>query len=168
MKEKKTVIVTTNLFQLKIYWNGLYVSAQIAVLIGIALIRLFAQQDSVKLFCIVALLGDLAAVLFVLLNGAKVQMCDGDVIEDTPKDTLDISVEGNKKPKQKPKQSVHNNNESVIRNKVETPNPPVTPVQEEPVVQEPAAPISSVTKMEDLTVEDWEQLFGGDDSDDMW
>lgn len=165
MKDKKTINITTSLFKLTVFWNGMYVYAQVAILIGLLLVRLFARQDTVKSFCLVAFLGDLLVVAYILFKDAKVSIEDGH-IDTADKEQLDITVEHTKSMKNK---GVAPKKEAVIHNKVGTPNPtPVTPAPEpvpavEPVAQKPDVHESTIKNLDDLSAEDWENLFSGDD-----
>lgn len=132
MKKKKLVTITTGMFELTLFWNGLYVSLQATILLGLLAILLFAQKTATRQMCLVFLLLDLAAMLFVLLNGVSVVVEDYDESSAPKKETLDIDVsssddaksEDTKTEQQKrPAGKSKGKKSAEIRNKVPIPNP---------------------------------------------
>ena len=132
MKKRKLVTITTGMFELTLFWNGLYVSLQATVFLGLLAILLFSQKTATKRMCLVFLLIDIVAMLFVLLNGISVVVEDYDENATPKKETLDIDVSSgdstkseepkNEEPK-KPAKKSKGKKSAEIRNKVPIPNP---------------------------------------------
>lgn len=170
MKNKKTVTVTTSMFKLDIYWNGPYISAQLAILIGLLATRLFANNEAVIRMCTIFLLIDLVVLLYLLLHGASIETSGTSGNEETPKETMDVKVSHEAKPKEeKPKSR---SKKSEIHNKVPVPNPsptavqkPVPEVKPELSVEEKISQSPNIKSLGDMTEEDWEAVFnmGGDE-----
>lgn len=182
MKDKKTIKISTNFFELNIFWNGTYISSQLAVVIGLLAVKLFARNSYVSKLCTIVLLADLIVVLFLLLQGASVTTEDrSEKTEGKPDSNLDIKVEHNKGSDKHEGSSKQKSSSSVIKNKVPIPTsnstsstsiPPVpVPV---PVVPVPATPTTShtgnskdpelinrnnVRELKDMTEDDWKDLF---------
>ncbi len=127
MKKKKLVTITTGMFELTLFWNGLYVSLQATIFLGLLAILLFAQKTATKRMCLVFLLLDVAVLLFVLLNGISVVVEDYDKSSTPKKESLDIDVSSSDSAKsEEPKvasQKKPARKSAEIRNKVPIPNP---------------------------------------------
>lgn len=122
------VTISTNMFELTIFWNSIYVSLQATVILGLIALSLFAQKAATKRMCLVLLLIDLAAVLFILLNGISVvvEEYEGNIDKKSApeKETLDVEVTSSeKKQDEKSKVIKKSKKGAVIRNKVPIPNP---------------------------------------------
>lgn len=166
MKSNKTITITTNLFKLQLFWNGAIMSLQLGFLIGILALSLFAQSDAVRKLCVVALLLDVIICLFVIINGATMSIDDAEKSDtgNVVKESMDVTIDRNKKSSVSDKPtSTRKSNE--IRNKVPVPNPQppaessnVTQ-QSTPVKEESAKEQSTMKPVEEMTEQDWEELF---------
>lgn len=168
MKKKKLVTITTGMFELTLFWNGLYVSLQATIFLGLLAILLFAQKAATRRMCVVFLLLDLAVMLFVLLNGISVVVEDYDENTSPKKETLDIDVSSSdsaksEEPKaeqqKKPAGKSKGRKSAEIRNKVPIPNPqppkndrPAPATAETKSVEAPAAPEASEASPTDNAV----------------
>lgn len=166
MKSNKTITITTNLFKLQLFWNGTIMSLQLGFLIGILALSLFAQSDAVRKLCVVALLLDVIICLFVIINGATMSIDDAEKSDtgDVVKESMDVTIDRDKKSSVSDKTtSTRKSNE--IRNKVPVPNPQqpaessnVTQ-QSTPVKEESAKEKTTMKPVEEMTEQDWEELF---------
>lgn len=180
MKDKKTIKISTNFFELNIFWNGTYISSQLAVVIGLLAVKLFARNSYVSKLCTILLLADLIVILFLLLQGASVTTEDrSGKTEEKPDNNLDVKVEHNKSSSKHESSSKQKSSSNVIKNKVPIPTsnstsstcaPPV-PVPVVPVPVTPAATHTgnskhselinrdNVRELKDMTEDDWKDLF---------
>lgn len=180
MNDKKTYKITTNLFELKIFWNGKLFSTQVCIGLGLLLLKLFSTSDAVSRMCTIFIILDIASMLVSLFIGASIETVDeskGEVSNDKPvKEDLDVTVEHSKptkSSKEEKKKSSKRSNE--IRNKVPIPNP--TPVKTETGKTTEASVVNAETPrvdtsksvdnteerkvkpVDEMTAEDWEELF---------
>lgn len=180
MKSKKVIHVKTNMFDLKIFWNGALVSSQVAIFIGLLLLRVFATTDGVKKLSVVILLLDLVALLFFLLNKAEISIEEPETEQASvpSKETLDVNIEKKSKSKQETKEAPKRSKSNTINNKVPVPNPPKQPdgfaPALEPTLDKPQPqPVASSKSPEEqsskepgfskdldnMTAEEWSELF---------
>ena len=180
MKSKKVIHVKTNMFDLKIFWNGALVASQVAIFIGLLLLRVFSTTDGIKKLSVVILLLDSVAVLFFLLNKAEISIEEHETEQESApnKETLDVNVEKKSKPKQETKQVPKRSKSSTINNKVPVPNPPkqsdgFAPVPEPTLDKTQPQPVASSKSTEEqsskepgfskdldsMTAEEWSELF---------
>lgn len=163
--KKKLVTITTSFFKLQIRWNGAVVSTHAALFLGLILLSLFSKAGNMKTMCIAFAIFDVVIIFYLLFHGIKIETSEDDNFTET--DTLDVSVNSNR---QKNTQSQNNQRQGTINNKVPTPNNTAT-VQEaqqqsvptpEPATvqqQEPAEERRHITAVEDMTDDDWADLF---------
>ena len=159
MKKRKLVTITTGMFELTLFWNGLYVSLQATIFLGLLAILLFAQKTATKRMCLILLLLDLAAMLFVLLNGISIVVEDYDESTAPKKEALDVDVSSGdstkseetktEEPKVKPAKKSKGKKPAEIRNKVPIPNPQ-PPKNDRPTPA--SAPVTAEVKPEEVPV----------------
>jgi uncharacterized membrane protein YraQ (UPF0718 family) len=170
MKKKKIITITTKLFQLKIFWNGMYVSLQIGVLIGLLAIRLFSQQETVHRFCLLALIIDILAIFIGSLSRASIKSEDGVLLNTSTqtsdyqeKETMDVEVKHMKSAeKSNTKSKTVTTSNAVIHNKVGAPVTTPESAKEEINSEPQKTEEKSMKPVEEFTEEDWENLFNGD------
>lgn len=153
MSKRKILHINTGMFSLDIYYNGVYVGAQVTIFIGLAAMRIFAQNDAVHKMCTVFFIIDMLALLIIFFNGASVSLEDASAEKDAPaKEDLNVEVEHKKseeKKEEKPKKG-EKEKEQVIKNKV-----PI-PVQAPP---KPEVNADGFQKMEDMDTSDWADIL---------
>lgn len=165
---RKTITISSNMFELVIKWNTVYVSLQFSILFGTFMLRVFSQNESVNSLCTFIILFDLLVIAIVSLSGLHI--CIEEV--DSQKEVATVE----RKPKQstseeKPKSKRKTSEPKEIKNKVPSPN--AQPQPQPKSIQEPAPtpmPVPNVTpapantkKVEDMTEADWEELFKMED-----
>lgn len=176
MKKRKTVKITTSMFELQMFWNSGYVSAQIAILIGLLSVRLFAQSVAVKRFCLVILLFDILLLVYLLMRNASVVVADTDSCVTKEKEKLDVSVTTTAASAEvKDKQTSGSKHHTEIHNKVGVPTVEQETVKTDLVQQsignEHSADVPNaieepvekkVKNVEEMTAEDWAAIFNMD------
>ena len=168
MKKRKTVTISTNLFELKIHWNGVVISTQIGLLIGLFLVRIFTRSVGVQKMCFIFFLIDIFVILFMLFSGASISIEDaGDSKEDkVEKSSLDVSVDHTHKEDLTTPGKSKAKSKGEIHNKVPIPNPqPVKPESTstaQPVKTE-STPNMSIKSFAEMTEEDWDRAFNMED-----
>lgn len=189
MKGKKVINIKTSAFELTINWNGPLVTTQIAILLGLVLIRVFARNDAVVRMCTVLLIIDILVILFTFLFGLKATTSEeGD--KKPEKETMDIEVNSDKEKKEDKTEKIKKTKYVVtskgeIKNKVAIPNPsasrhgrqmgivnkpqpkPVETKEEEVKILEPEMTVESPVSASPTSIKmeecDWDSLFSMED-----
>lgn len=132
MKSKKSIRIATHCFELTVHWNGGYLLAQVAIILGLSLTRLFSRHDAVDRMCMIFLLIDAFVILFSLLYGFHVESVDGESNDIPKKESINIDIRSTDKEKKlegvSEKQSKSakkpvKETSGEIKNKVAIPNP---------------------------------------------
>lgn len=168
MKKRKTITISTNLFELKIHWNGVAVSAQIGLLIGLFLVRIIARNVVVQKMCFIFFLIDMFVIIFMLISGASISIEDAGESKNAKveKSSLDVSVDHTHKEESPAPGKAKAKSKGEIHNKVPIPNP--QPVKtESTATPQPVEPVSKsntpVKNFADMTEEDWDKIFNMED-----
>ena len=167
MTQTKLVTITTGLFELTIFWNGIYVSIQSTIFLGLFAILFFSTEPATKRMCIVFLVIDLIVVLFLLLNHASVTVEDyvpkksENKVSSVRKESIDISTDTSSATDHSSVTEVSGE----IKNKVAMPNQqsPKESAHKDPTeaVQNNIDAISdSMKPVDDMDETDWDSLFG--------
>ncbi len=139
MNSKKDITITTSAFTITIHWNGQVVSAQLAILVGVILLKLMSHNSDVSVLCNVLLLLDFISILACLFMGGKVST-DGEKGE-SKKQPEQTSVEepAKKEIKNVSKHSSTSEKDRTIKKKVPIPEQKGVVTQEAPIHEEPTA-----------------------------
>jgi len=186
MSNRKTIKVSTNFFELKIYWNAKLVSTHIGILLGLFALRLFSTKDAVLKLCTVFIIIDLVSLLISLLVGSSIEEIDEDKNDEIPikKDKMGTTIDSknnNNPHKDTDTQKSSNGKKrgrpqsNVIKNKVPIPNAnsnqgssntslPVKTedkidVNKSSIAETPKDDLPKAKPVEEMTAEDWEELF---------
>lgn len=163
MKNNKTIKVSTRFFELKIFWNGTYVSSQLAILIGLLVVKLFARDNSVSKLCTIILILDLISILFIAMQGASID-AESEENSNNSASNLDVKVEHSNKSNTSKTVNKPNKSNNVIRNKVPVPVKDGSNNSDNAKPKQETIKRSNVRELKDMTEDDWKELFdmGGD------
>lgn len=163
MKNNKTIKVSTRFLELKIFWNGAYVSSQLAILIGLLVVKLFARDNSVSKLCAIILILDLISILFIAMQGASIDV-ESEENSNNSESNLDVKVEHSNKGNTSKTVNKPNKSNNVIRNKVPVPVKDGSNNSDNAKPKQETIKRSNVRELKDMTEDDWKELFdmGGD------